>query len=474
MPINVHKLRATDFRATFNMNFRHARTSFSREQQQPGPLYLEARELGSHACSPSSAHPEASAALPTVYLSPAKESTNKRNTGTGALCKPILSWEHSLSFLGVTAQNTRPPNSQRLHLDTYISRKIQSALRERRFETAGLDKIFASAWLSDTVIVLGTKCNQIVVQNLETNRQFIIPKTEAQLGFIEQKPGNSIFSPQHCSGIHSVAVNPSNLFLAAGCGKNSEDIQIYSLPYFIPVTILKGHQDMVFSLKWLDDTTLVSGSRDRSVKTWKVSSPSIQSVQTFVASKVEHSEKVRDLSLDKHSKKIYSLSADGYVKVWDATLARSINDITLVHKSETVCMAFDETRRVLSVGSQNHVSIIDPRIGSIVHICESQDDGWGVRSLDIHSDLITVGGGLGRISFFDLRTLKYIQWDTASKSATEMTAKKLYLDSSQGWLNKDPVYSNHFMGSNIKNAVYTISYDPNRVKMVAAGGPLQL
>jgi WD repeat-containing protein 40A len=389
----------------------------------------------------------------------------------------------------------------------FIMRRNPQVFREKSYKTAGLDKIFTSAWLSDFEVVMGTKCNKVVVMNIKTGQQTILPSSidESPSTFDIQNANTANFiapidiitnNPlQHCSGIHSIAINESKTLLAVGYGKSSEVIKVYSLPGFEPLALLKGHSDMVFSLHWLQDTILVSGSRDKSVKLWRL--PEIHLVQPGIAtyfssaSRVEHRDKVRDLIIDKETSFVYSLGADGFVKIWDCkrSLGENITVVPLIHANETVCMAIDPTHHIVSVGSQCHISLVDPRVGSVVHAFESVDEGWGVRSMCISNSLITIGGGLGRISFYDLRKMAYMDWDSNVRSTDNQMQevrgqtfsnvpiseyKRSWLESGKGWLSRDPIYMNHFQGTDIKNAIYTLSYDSSGTRMFAAGGPLQL
>jgi DDB1- and CUL4-associated factor 12 len=398
----------------------------------------------------------------------------------------------------------------------YVMRKNPATLKEKLHDTKGLDKIFTSAWLSDTEVVMGTKCNRIVVMNVDTGKQTIIPSPSLN-GSLPDGSGrallgaNSAAEPtdpidiinmnmlQQCSGIHSIAINDSKTLLAVGYGKTSETIQIYKLPEFEAVALLKGHSDMIFSLQWLNDSILVSGSRDKSVKLWNLKDkpfhhdPREELLPVFncTVSRTEHRDKVRDLVLDKRTKDIYSLGADGFIKIWDAKrpLGEAITSVALVHTNETVCMAIDSDNHIVSVGSQSHISLLDPRCASIVHTFESLDEGWGVRSMNISKSLVTIGGGIGRISFFDLRKMAYIEWESNTPLpivAPERRGRLLHpldvrydtawkwLEPSAGWLHRDPIYINHFQGADIKNAVYTLSYDDTGTRLFAAGGPLQL
>ena len=357
-------------------------------------------------------------------------------------------------------------------LSHYTARKLPSIIKEREFSLPETDKIFASEWLSDTEIVLGTKCNKIQILDTITGKMVNIPSVIDQIQentsttptttnldspfdtSIAAAPLNSSFpttsnSASHetrqiminspnCAGIHSISMNPSKTLLAVGGGKQSESIQVYRLPTFEPHSLLNGHKDVIFSVAWLNDDTLISGSRDTSLMCWSLSSDYCVktsnlehlthpiSTYTFASSKAEHRGKVRDLKYDLHTKKAFTLSSDGFVKVWDANsrACEVVSAVPLYHTNETVCLGLDSTHHILGVGSQSHISLIDPRSNSIVHIFESCDDGWGVRSMNINHGIVTVGGGLGRISFYDLRARNYLDWHKSQEpSASQHTSQ---------------------------------------------------
>nr|CAG8642049.1 13804_t:CDS:2 [Entrophospora candida] len=239
----------------------------------------------------------------------------------------------------------------------YISSKIPQLIQESEINMENHDKIFSSHWISYDEIVIGTKYN-----------------------------GN-------CSGIRSIAVNPSKTLLAVGAGKPYQ-VTIYELPSFDPVA---GHNDLVFSVEWLDD----------------------DHVRVMV-----QSDFVRDLKYNPKTEQIMTLSTAGYVKIWDSSYLNRIAKIQLNHTNENVCLSMNAKLSLYAVGSQSHVSILDPRISSsIVHEIDSVDEGWEIGS---------------------------------------------------GWLNRDAVYINHFSGSSIQNAIYTLSYDESGTKLFSGGGPLHL
>ncbi|CAJ0639515.1 7650_t:CDS:2 [Entrophospora sp. SA101] len=254
----------------------------------------------------------------------------------------------------------------------YVSSKIPQLIQESEINMENHDKIFSSHWISYDEIVIGTK--------------------------------------------------------SVGAGKPYQ-VTIYELPSFDPVA---GHNDLVFSVEWLDDDHVVSGSRDGTIRLWSIQSKIVSelpilpnkyiNVHQSLLTRSGNIGKVRDLKYNPKTEQIMTLSTAGYVKIWDSSYLNRIAKIQLNHTNENVCLSMNPKLSLYAVGSQSHVSILDPRISSsIVHEIDSVDEGW--EKLD---------------------------------------------------LNRDAVYINHFSGSSIQNAIYTLSYDESGTKLFSGGGPLHL
>eukprot|EP01134_Creolimax_fragrantissima_P006335 CFRG6335T1 len=202
----------------------------------------------------------------------------------------------------------------------------------------------------------------------------------------------------------------------------------------------------------------------------------------------QHIGKVRDMALDGFSDEIATLSSDVTVKIWDQKRLVLKSAVKLKHQDELACMTTTiHTHECgYAVGSQHHISFLDPRLGSVVCDIASLDEGMGVRSLSMRGSVISIGGGLGRLSFYDMRAQCYIDVNNhrtqneddlntnGTLNCTNNKKSNPYLYIGSGWLMRNGIWETHFMGSEVRNAVYTHSYDETGARIFVAGGPPQL
>ncbi|KAF9999820.1 DDB1- and CUL4-associated factor 12 [Modicella reniformis] len=284
----------------------------------------------------------------------------------------------------------------------------------------GLRLFNASAFSHDSST--GPSTNSLHSRSSNNNPNHI---TRRASGSLLQK---NIPKASNSAGIRSMSINPSRTLLAIGSGHPFQ-VTIYAIPEYEPVGI---------------------------------------EVRLPVLTRAEDKVKVRDLSFNKGTGQLMTLTTEGYVKLWDRESYAQISKRRLVHTMETVCLKSNAESNLFAVGSQSHVSIIDPRTFNIVHEINSCDEGWGVRSLDFKSNIITTGGGYGRIGFYDLRAQRYLDGFENGQGANQ------YLEVGSGWHDHDTIYSMSVAGVSIRNAVYTIEYDSTGTRLFSGGGPLQL
>ena len=86
-----------------------------------------------------------------------------------------------------------------------------------RFFYHEIYQVFCSQWLSHKQVIFGTKCNKLMVVDVNTRHMDQIPSL--------QSSENSVPPDQEC-GIHSIEINPSRTLLATGA-RNSNDVAVY-------------------------------------------------------------------------------------------------------------------------------------------------------------------------------------------------------------------------------------------------------
>lgn len=143
---------------------------------------------------------------------------------------------------------------------------------------------------------------------------------------------------------------------------------------------------------------------------------------------------------------------------------------------ENVCLAYGSEWSVYAVGSQAHVSFLDPRQPSynVKSVC-SRERGSGIRSVSFYEHIITVGTGQGSLLFYDIRAQRFLEERLSAcyGSKPRLAGENLKLTTGKGWLNHDETWRNYFSDIDFfPNAVYTHCYDSSGTKLFVAGGPL--
>lgn len=370
--------------------------------------------------------------------------------------------------------------------DKHLSQMLPGLLQPNEYDLGTVNKVFASRWLSEHQVVMGTKCNKMLVLDVTTGQLIRIPSLMSSF--------RSQAAECPC-GIHAIACNPSKTLLATG-GEHTNDLAVYRLPTFDPVFLgEEGHRDWIFDISWIDDEFCVTGSRDNKLALWRISpedflrederQPASQHINS-VAMCVKDSQissdvimdaglpmyrygkpvevrpcasadKVRALAYNEQDLELGVLSLNSKIHIWDATSFQQKVSRKLPHSRENVCIAYDPQRRVYAVGSQSHVSIIDSRSLRHTMSVESKQKGSGVRSVGFNSNIVTIGTGGGSILFYDLMAGRYLDRN---------------LEMGKGYLRRDETWREYFNGNDFANAVYTHCLDDSCTRLFSSGGPL--
>lgn len=145
----------------------------------------------------------------------------------------------------------------------HFTSKLPRVLKEHEFNLreTSINKIFTAQWLDDRRILMGTKCNKLVMLDSQTGRHSVQSPLKSH--------PNSRNIQNHC-GIHSISINPSRTYVATGA-ENVNDLAVYSLPEMEPVMVgFNAHNYWIFDVIWLDDDHVVSGAGDNRLALWSI------------------------------------------------------------------------------------------------------------------------------------------------------------------------------------------------------------
>ncbi|XP_029736436.2 DDB1- and CUL4-associated factor 12 homolog [Aedes albopictus] len=358
----------------------------------------------------------------------------------------------------------------------YASRHIltHDMFKETPIALGNINKVFCSQWLSNRQVVFGTKCNKLMVYDVNTRKVDAIPTL----------PNSRGASPDTQSGIHACQINPSHSLLATGA-RHSADIAIYRLPTLDPLCVGEnGHRDWVFDMCWLDDQFLVSGSRDTKVALWRINEDTMEfpvanskegeeqeAVPTYahispVAIKdCRGAQKIRAICFHKEYREIALLSLNGYMHLFNAETFSQKLSRKLPNCQENVCIAC-QPNGLYAVGCRSYTLLLDPRTLQAVKKIASRYSGCGIRSASFQGNILTIGTGLGMLMFYDIRAGKYLESQTSA-------SRTVVLKASRGYVAQFPEEEmDNFQQIKYVPAIYTHCYDSSGTRLFTAGGPL--
>ncbi len=339
------------------------------------------------------------------------------------------------------------------------------------------NKIFACAWPEDRVLFAGTKDNKLLRwefdRNMAATKREVINMPDPML---PGAPGG---------GLHCISFNKPFGGGDFACGGNNPNhIMVMDYDTLEPRLQLQGNQDWMFSCCWVDRHRMVSGSRDCSVRIWSTDPESESALGEHalferrmpLLTRMEHTDKIRDMKFNIYTKQIATMSTDGIVKIWDSSNFDVVSSFMAPESQDLVSMAVDEMcTDALVLGSRRHLTFIDPRVpGGDMRLVVVPNSDTGVRSLSFREHLVTIGCGGSHLLFYDTRmpAPHFCQRHSGN------------LHAGPGWVRQDDNFHFMFPEDNSdapaggpdapRNAIYTHAYDASGKVLFTGGGPLQV
>jgi WD repeat-containing protein 40A len=352
------------------------------------------------------------------------------------------------------------------------------------------DKCFASEWYDRNNVLLGTKCNKLLLLDLIRNAYKTIElPAPAPRSFSTTNNGWG-----NC-GKHCIGFNNSRTLFATGGTDPADTVVIDSSTLETKVSLV-GHRDWMFGLAWVTDCHLVTGSRDCSLAMWDISPcyndydsyPFVihskdvtigeeyqeESGGDFV--KIDFSSRVREVKFSAETSTLAVLTSDASIKLLDPRREMAkIRSFYLPNSLEPVCMAYDCNK--VAVGCLDRVDMIDIRVRTVRNnliTYNSPDSHSGVRSVEFNNHVLSFGTGKGSLVFHDIRMHTHALISNchhlAQSSSTNMSDSSscctVLENPLQGWHeNSNGFYNN-------KHAIYSHKWDPSATKIFFCGGPL--
>lgn len=215
----------------------------------------------------------------------------------------------------------------------------------------------------------------------------------------------------HSAGIRAMVLNADASLLAVG-GREAQNLVVYSMPDFTPMHLLAGHKNWVFAADFVARDTLVTGSRDGTIKVWSLGGCRFPELPTSPDASIKHpgantnASGVRDVKHCVNNGHLSTLSLGGDVSQWDPSTMQQLRSTRLKHSQEPICLALQDN--LIAAGTLESIALLDSRMPDgcmgTLGMLEPAVGGNGVRSLSIEGWRVTAGHSQGQVLFYDLRT----------------------------------------------------------------------
>jgi WD40 repeat protein len=254
--------------------------------------------------------------------------------------------------------------------------------------------------------------------------------------------------------IYAIALSHNNKYLAVGGylsykNRNYGDIRIYNYKTKQLIKVLKSHTDVVQDLAFSsDDSYLVSGSADKSVKVWQSGTWSLEDTINT------HTNRVYSVGALKRGgvEYVVSVGFDNRVSLYNLNSKKEVNSHTLDYKLQYLALS---ERYIAVSGFSNEITIYDTKLNHI-KIIKSDTKPAGLKFSPDGAYLIA--GRASTPNNVNIYNTKEFSLHSSFQKHTNLTKAVNFLD------NKTAV-----SGGGNNNEIYIWDIDTLKVKKEIVG-----
>ncbi|KAE8338538.1 hypothetical protein BDV24DRAFT_166219 [Aspergillus arachidicola] len=169
-------------------------------------------------------------------------------------------------------------------------------------------------------------------------------------------------------------------------------VRIWNIQTKSVIRSLKGHTATVRSLLIVDDTTLISGSRDSAICIWNLDSDATDPKLTLKG----HTETVRCLKA--HGGVLVSGGNDGEARVWDIQTGQCLH-VLKGHTGTLYGLCFDGSR-IVTGSLDSTIRVWDPRSGACLDVLSGHSGA--VTRLSLQGDTLISADNVGTVKVWSL------------------------------------------------------------------------